>query len=427
MTRLRAVFCISLMLAVGTANAQPLFDYVRRLDSAFRWERTDEKLLFGGVALTNIKMTSQVWQGLTWTHRVQILRAEPLSTQDTALLLITGGTAGDKELALLALLAKSVGAPLVILGDIPNQPLLNGLSEDALVAQTFCEFIKTGDASWPLLFPMTKAAVRAMDCAQQYAQQTWKQPIRKFVVTGASKRGWTTWLTGAVDPKRVCGIVPMVYDNLNLSAQIPHQIACYGTTSSQIHDYTERGLPQLMLTPAGRKLGAMVDPYTYRSAMTMPKLIVSGTNDEYWVLDSANLYFDDLPTPRYMLYVPNSGHGLKDVVRVINGEIGFFRCCAGQAQFPKLEGAFEQGRSLRLVVTSDQTPKQVLEWTASSPTRDFRQAVWQSRVISPHGNKYVCHLRQPESGFAAIFAEATYDQGGRDYPVSTNVRVVSAK
>ena len=32
--------------------------------------------------------------------------------------------------------------------------------------------------------------------------------VSKFVVAGASKRGWTTWTTGAVDP-RVVGIEPV--------------------------------------------------------------------------------------------------------------------------------------------------------------------------------------------------------------------------
>lgn len=59
------------------------------------------------------------------------------------------------------------------------------------------------------LFPMTKSVIRAMDTVQAWASEYHQQDIRKFVVVGASKRGWTAWLTAAVD-SRVVAIAPIV-------------------------------------------------------------------------------------------------------------------------------------------------------------------------------------------------------------------------
>ena len=39
--------------------------------------------------------------------------------------------------------------------------------------------------------------------------------IERFVIAGASKRGWTTWTTGAVD-NRVVAMIPMVMPILNM-------------------------------------------------------------------------------------------------------------------------------------------------------------------------------------------------------------------
>ena len=110
----------------------------------------------------------------------------------------------------------------------------------------------------------------------------------------------------------------MVYDNLNLGQQMPHQLEAWGQYSSQIGDYTRLGLQEQLQTPAGQKLSAMVDPWTYRQRITMPKLIVNGTNDPYWPLDAINFYREDLVGPVNYLYAPNAGHSLNgQEIRVI--------------------------------------------------------------------------------------------------------------
>jgi len=345
----------------------------------------------------------------------------------TAMLIITGGTAGKQELALVGLLASRLSAPVVVLGDIPNQPLFEGLTEDNLIAYTFAQYLDTGQSDWPLLFPMTKAAVQAMDAVEEYTAEAWETPVSSFYVTGASKRAWTTWFTAVVAPQRCVGIAPMVYDNLNLSAQMRHQLDAWGDFSEQINEYTELNLPQqLVNSDAGKRLGAMVDPYTYRTRATMPKLIISGTNDPYWPLDAANLYFEQLPQPRYLLYVPNSGHGLEDRMRVISAQVGFFAACTGQVPLPKLDWRYQEGRYLKLVISSDVTPQQVLQWTATSPTRDFRKALWQQSPTRQYKGQYIARIHYPKDGYIAVFGETVYDFQGTTLMLCTSVRIVKA-
>ena len=421
------VLVIAAFGAGGTVFAQPVFDYVNRPDEAYGWEKTGERALSSGVTMAELKLTSQVWKGIEWRHRVQVLTPAEMEYPQTALLLITGGTAGADDLALLGTVARTISAPIVVLGDIPNQPLFDDLSEDALIAFTFQKALETGEPDWPLLFPMTKAAVKVMDAVEEYTEEAWAAPVRSFFVTGASKRGWTTWFTAVVAAERIVGIAPMVYDNLNLAAQMGLHLEAWGEYSEQINDYTELGLPELLASGKGDALAGMVDPYTYQARATMPKLVVTATNDRYWPLDAAKLYFGELPGPKYMLYVPNCGHSLGDYVRVIMAQAGFFAACTGRAQLPKLVWRYEEGRHLKLHVSSDVAPVKVRQWTATAPTRDFREAEWLMRELRAHNGEYTARLEYPEEGFGAMFAEVVYEVEGRQMPLSSNVRIAGPR
>jgi len=427
MTKLLATIGVTLMLT-PVAWAQPVLDYVNAPDDSFAWEVVKQDPMAGGT-LTELKVTSQTWQGITWTHRVNLVLPDGCTNPSVALMAITGGSPGGKELVLLSSAAQMLSAPVVVLGDIPNQPLFDGLREDALIAYTFAKYMETGDETWPLLFPMTKAAVRTMDAVEAYTAEAWEQPITRWITTGASKRGWTTWFTGVVVPDRLDGIVPMVYDNLDLGAQMRHQIEAWGEYSEEINDYTERGLQDLLQTPEGARLSAMVDPYSLRERADMPKLIITGSNDAYWPLDAANLYWDDLPDPKYILYVPNAGHGLPDINRVIDAQVGFFKACTGRIPLPKLSWDFEDGGYLKLTIDpGDELPVlRVNEWTGHTPTRDFRGSEWRMSEAIEHNGTYIARALYPEDGHTALFAEIVYDADGREFPLSTNVRIIGPK
>src|SRR5205823_14035189 len=165
--------------------------------------------------------------GIDWTHPLQVYQPKDVGPTATMLLFNTGGKPGPDSIALGLGMARQIGAPVAILYGIPNQPLLDGKKEDALIAETFVRYLKTKDESWPLLFPMVKSMARAMDALQAFAKQEWNIVVTHFVVSGASKRGWTTWLTGIADA-RVKALAPCVIDTLNMRAQLPHQLKSYG-------------------------------------------------------------------------------------------------------------------------------------------------------------------------------------------------------
>ena len=219
--------------------------------------------------------------------------------------------------------------PVAVLFNIPNQPLYGGLTEDALVVYTWQKFLETGDESWPLHFPMAKAVLKAMDAVQAMACAEKLPSIDEFLITGASKRGWTTWLDGASRDKRIKAIAPMVIDTLNVAAQIPHQLAAYGQPSEQVSDYTSAGMLAKLQTPEGKRLLQLEDPYSYRDRLTLPKLLILGTNDRYWSQDALNLYWDDLKGPKWVMYTPNSGHDLRNgYLQVVNTLTAFARAQA---------------------------------------------------------------------------------------------------
>ena len=103
------------------------------------------------------------------------------------------------------------------LGMVPNQPLIfhgdgQPRYEDDLIAYAWVQYLETGDPKWLPRNAMVKSAVRAMDVVSQFMQthREGRHLVNRFVVGGGSKRGWTTWLTGAMDD-RVIAIVPIVH------------------------------------------------------------------------------------------------------------------------------------------------------------------------------------------------------------------------
>jgi PhoPQ-activated pathogenicity-related protein len=455
-SRLTAAFALTLVAVVGQAQttaaigaplstapadvAGALARYVAKPDDTFKWDLRTHYRAKGADAI-ELVLQSQTWQGIAWKHQVVLIKPRGLDKPDHALLIVGGGrwqesyadpSPGEEEdlpkggdtFVTLARILRSV---VVVVGQVPYQPLFD-LTEDRLIAHTFDEYLRSDDPDWPLLLPMVKSVVRALDASDEAARREWNQPLKTFTVFGASKRGWTTWLTGAVEP-RATAIAPVVFDALNMAQHFPHQTAVFGAPSEAIKPYTDLGLPEILTSDRGAALRRIVDPYSYLDALKQPKLIMIATNDAYFPSDSANLYWDALEGPKYLLYLPNEPHSIKHYGQAFRTLRALQRSMTGGPPLPKLEWEFAwdaDDHGGRLCVRSDPKPTAVKLWTADSEIRDFRKASWAAGAELSARDAAEVRLDPPPAGYRSVVAEVDYGHWLGAYSLSTNLAVLAA-
>ena len=365
-----------------------------------------------GVTATLIEMTSQQWlterevEKPLWTHWITVVRPGPASagepsvagaadatpgplrreggqvTSDIGLLFISGGS-NDRQPparppAWLVDAARDTGTVTAELRLVPNQPVIfkddparTPRSEDDFIAYTWNKFLRTGDEKWPARLPMTKSAVRAMDAITAFTASPagGGSSVTRFVVSGASKRGWTAWTTAATD-RRVIAVAPAVIDMLNVEPSFIHHWRAYGAWSDAVKDYVQQGIMDWMGTPEFRALMRIEEPYQYRDRLTMPKYMVNASGDQFFLPDSSRFYFDDLRGEKLLRYVPNASHSLEksDALESLQA---FYATVVKGTPRPSFTWTFEQDGSIK-VVTKDR-PEEVLVWQAINPTaRNFR-------------------------------------------------------
>jgi PhoPQ-activated pathogenicity-related protein len=182
-------------------------------------------------------------------------------------------------------------------------------------------------------------------------------------------------------------------------------------------------------TPEFAALMKIEDPYSYRQRLTMPKFIFNASGDQFFVPDSSQFYFDDLPGVKYLRYVPNADHSLKgsDAYDTLQA---CFSAVLNQTPLPQFSWTLEPDGGMR--VKANTTPSAVTLWQATNPNaRDFRLdtlgPVWRSSPLTDQGGGvYVAKVAAPAKGWTAFFAELTFPSAPQSPPFkfTTQVRVV---
>jgi PhoPQ-activated pathogenicity-related protein len=341
-----------------------LDEYVWAPDDSYSWsEFTDREVLEGRNLLGTkswkgytLNMTSQRW--LTdddfspesdakslWWHYLVVIVPDTVKFDRNASMWVTGWsqtsgfpTAHDEDIFLAAVLAMETNTIMGCLFQIPNErtifaadPLQKSRSEDAVIAFTWDHFLNNPDQpEWLLRFPMVKATLRAMDAMTEFVNKKFPEEsyqLDYYTIAGASKRGWTTWDVGAVDPERVVAIVPIVLDAINFVDVEHHQWRSYGGWSWALVDYYEMNLMERFDDPNMLKLQQEVDPFFYKERLTMPKLVVNAVLDEFQQPDDLAYWWKEMPEPKRFIMTPNAEHseatGILEIVPAISTWINY--------------------------------------------------------------------------------------------------------
>lgn len=451
-TRTSLLAWVGLLLAMAAAQAQTdpvevtpetaLRSYLDAEDDSYQWE-VKEVISVGPVKAYDILLTSQTWKGHVWKHQLTVVVPRRVK-RETAMLFIDGGSVDDAGepnwrdprknaiLQAVGMAAWENRAITAVLKQVPMQPLYGGKREDALISMTLHNYQQDNDYTWPLLFPMTKSAIRAMDAIQELAREELGMEVADFLVAGASKRGWTTWLTGASEDARVKALAPIVIDIVNMPASLSYQLEAYDQYSEEIQDYTDLGIPQAMDRERGRDIVAMIDPYSYRSVLTQPKMIFNGTNDPFWVVDAVKHYLDSIPGQNLLHYVPNAGHDLGDGKQAFRALTAFFGYISRNKPLPLIRWSetVEDGQALVRVQPEHKRLRGIRLWYAYSDDRDFRDEAWGSQELPlpSRGQPLNAVVSLPAEGYKAFYIDFVYKGlTGKKYTQSTRVFVAGIK
>lgn len=438
------VFAIAaLAQAPAAAKRTALDDYIAAPDASYKYEIVS-KVAGKGYTAFIVDMTSQTWRSTSevdrnvWRHWMVIVKPDEVKNTKS-LLYISGGNNNstaprdaDGPIVQIATATKSVVSELRM---VPNQPLTfsddkKPRTEDEMIAYTWDKFLRTGDTLWPARLPMTKAAVRAMDTVVSVcgSEAGGNLRIDGFVVTGGSKRGWTAWTTAIVD-KRVVAVVPIVIDLLNIVPSFQHHLAAYGYYAPAVGDYEVMGIMKWEGTPQYKALMKIEEPFEYLERLTMPKFMINATGDQFFLPDSWQFYFNQLPGVKYLRYVPNAEHSLRgtDAWQSLTAN---YNAVITKSALPQFTWKIEPNGTI--VVDSKDKPTEVKLWQVSNPgARDFRLTSigprWKSTPLQPGADgRYIGRVDAPKRGWTAYMVEMTYPSGLllAPFKFTTGVKVI---
>ena len=145
----------------------------------------------------------------------------------------------------------------------------------------------------------------------------------------------------------------------------------------------------------------------------MPKLLLNSAGDQFFLPDSSQFYYADLPGPKWLRYTPNTDHyQVQDLGSIIMPSLSWLSDVLDEKQSPNLSWSRLSDGSIR--VTTDRKPERVRLWKATNPkARDFRLesigAAWTSMELKEsEDGVYIGQVNPPSQGWTAFTVEVTF-------------------
>ncbi|RMZ97242.1 autocrine proliferation repressor A-like [Brachionus plicatilis] len=470
----RKIFCHILCFSslYQLINGTSLDDYVNEPDDNYKYEIL-KMVEFVDYKLYYINMTSQKWQNESivdrpiWWHWMSVSVPNKITRPDASFIFIGGNNNNDDfpdpddtEIRLTSVYAVTTGTIATHLRNIPNQPLVfkddpekKHRTEDAIIAWTWKKFLSdTSNPSILLRLPMTKAVIRAMDTIEHFARTNNFGQVKKFMLAGESKRGWTTWTSAAVDTKRVFSAVPIVMDILNMNTNLHKNFRSLGGWTFAFSPYYELNITKYVDSREIFELQKIVDPISYLDRYKETNILVMTTSgDEFFLPENTNSYWDNLVAATdgkvLLRRLPNAEHEIYEhAISEFASLRSFFLSTYEKSLLPKVKWIMPNNSThgiirARIDVTSGSPKPYIVKCyyanTLGNTRRDFRlviadpndsskeiphPVVWFStdKNILTNETKseifYEIAFKKPYSGWLGFFLQFNFK--GLDYSVN---------
>jgi PhoPQ-activated pathogenicity-related protein len=449
-----------------------LDQYIAKPDPAYTWSVLKLNAFSGpGYTAHVLNMTSQQWLTRAdvdrpiWWHYVTVIIPDKISPlySGKALVYATNGAwdsgfpdnqAGDTW-AIIDVVVP-LGCVGAVLFQIPFQPLVftadplqSARGEDDLIAFAWAQFVKNPSRpEWLPRLPMVKAVVKCLDTLQSFLPSVAPSiNVTQFIVGGASKRGWTAWLAGAVRDPRIFAIIPIVMSALNFNINLMHHYRSLGGWSFAFDPYYKLNFTENINTPQIELLANVVDPYSYAKRLSLiPKLAVSASGDPFFLPDDDHYWLNNsvMATKTYRMMVPNAEHSLaENVPFLIAGMQGFVAgLLYNDPSPPQPTWKIQSDGSIHFFPGSNGNLTAVTMWSASTISttrRDFRLVIqgpngkptlqlvlWKSTSLAPQADgSYIASMPTPSQGWVGFYIVANYaSYQGFEYSLTTQLSIL---